>query len=169
MCAAPAWEDWSGKHSGTGAGGTGQPALEAHGQTWGREKVMWSFLFLMLFYTTWKMCVSWSHNFTSSFWFAGFCRRSLTSQCQPRLLHVKFPWRLTLPRTWCGISASWRVKWRGWSAVSALQNYSVSPCLITHTCTPALTQPFCHYTKAEGNKLCCKFRCTVFILNSIPD
>lgn len=168
MCAAPAWEDWSGKHSGTGAGGTGQPALEAHGQTWGREKVMWSFFILNAFLHHLKN-VSWSLNFTSSFWFAGFCRRSLTSQCQPRLLHVKFPWRLTLPRTWCGISASWRVKWRGWSAVSALQNYSVSPRLITHTCTPALTQPFCHHTKAEGNKLCCKFRCTVFILNSIPD
>lgn len=61
MCAAPAWEDWSGKHSGTGAGGTGQPALEAHGQTWGREKVIslviYYFFFLMLLYTTWKICV----------------------------------------------------------------------------------------------------------------
>lgn len=55
MCAAPAWEDWSGKHSGTRAGGTGQPALEAHGQTWGREKVislvMWS-LFFKCFFTS---------------------------------------------------------------------------------------------------------------------
>lgn len=76
--------------------------------------------------------------FFSSFWLAGFCRRSLTSQCQPRPLHVKFRWRLTLRRTWCGISASWRVKWRGSNAAFALQSSSVSPCLITHACTPAL-------------------------------
>lgn len=59
MCAAPAWEDWSGKHSGTGAGGTGQPALEAHGQTWSREKVisfvMWSFFYAFLHHL--KICL----------------------------------------------------------------------------------------------------------------
>lgn len=58
MYAAPTWEDRSGKHSRTRAGGISQPALEAHGQTRGREKVMslviWSVL--MCFLSSINLC-----------------------------------------------------------------------------------------------------------------
>lgn len=70
MCVAPAWEDWSGKHSGTGAGGTGQPALEAHGQTWGREKVMSLVMwyFFVCFFTSVKKTFYVSKHFIWQFY-----------------------------------------------------------------------------------------------------
>lgn len=141
MCSAPSGEDWSGKHFGTGAGGTCKPSLETHGQAGGREEVT---LFVKGFCSAFTvqllyMCPANTrlHDRTSFFWLAEFCRRSLTSQCLPHPLHGKFLWRSTLPRTWCGTSASWRAKWRGWNAAFAPQNYSVS---FSSLCTPALLQ-----------------------------